>query len=245
MSTPKPLSSLLPGGLPPVDDDALAGGDASSAEAPMRRVSPEQEAERRVAAYRRHLHAAGIHERFAPVRLAGLAADGDAAYAKVAASVGRWAAASGRMEDRAGRLRTGILLTGDFGVGKTTIATAAFKELLWRTGRPGLWRKTYAALRYVQAGYASGEGDTRLRELQTTHSLLLDDVGDVEQPGETDDRARLLYEILDTRSDRLLPTILTSNLGTEGLAALLGTRTTERIREMCATAAFPELQYPL
>lgn len=51
---------------------------------------------------------------------------------------------------------------------------------------------------------------------------------------QSDDRRRLVYEVLDARNDQLKPTIITTNLTDGELAEQFGERTFQRIMEMCA-----------
>lgn len=156
------------------------------------------------------------------------------------------------------RTRSCILLAGDFGVGKTWLASAIFREISvslieeWRdkqrrdTSMQALnikkpmpmWRKFYTFVREVQATYSPRAEETShavLTRYQTTPLLLLDDVGDLEKGAkETDDRRRLLYEVLDARCDNVLPTILTTNLKDGHLKEQFGERTFQRLLEMCA-----------
>lgn len=135
-----------------------------------------------------------------------------------------------------GRERFCLLLSGPYGTGKTWLATAAFKELLYRQ-KSGLWQKYYAFIRSVQASYGASSDTTTeavLGRYRRTPVLLLDDVGDLTVEQETRDRRNLLYEMLDYRNDHLLPTLITTNLGAEELRDQFGERTMQRILEMCA-----------
>lgn len=141
----------------------------------------------------------------------------------------------GALEQR-DRRRFCLLLSGDYGTGKTWLASACFTQLLFKK-KQGLWRKFYSFIRDVQSCYspaAERSVDQVLSEYQKAPILLLDDVGDLERDVETEDRRRLLYEVLDYRSDYLLPTILTTNLSGEALREQFGERTMQRVLEMCA-----------
>lgn len=147
-------------------------------------------------------------------------------------------AKTGRVTQR-GRTRFALVLSGSVGRGKTWLGSAVFVELLWnqKQARAGRWAKFYQFVREVQACYtpaAKESSDTVLARYQTTPLLMLDDVGDMDRDRETDDRVRLLYEVLDYRNDNLLPTIITTNLSPKELSDQFGQRTWERIYEMSA-----------
>lgn len=128
-----------------------------------------------------------------------------------------------------------LLLAGDFGSGKTWLATAVFKELIWkRPARTATWAKWYDVVRAVQATYSDNETSAHsvLRSYQTVDVLLLDDMGGFER-GQTDDQRQLLYELIDYRCDYLLPTIITTNLDQKGLIDQFGERVFNRLLQMC------------
>lgn len=149
--------------------------------------------------------------------------------------------AAERGVEQRGRERFCLLLSGGFGGGKTWLASAIFRELVAGTRQAGLWRKFYQLIREIQGTYspaARQSVDQVLGRFQKVPVLLLDDVGDLTKSEQSEDRRRLLYEILDVRNDHLLPTIITTNLGSEQLASQFGARTFERILEMAALAGF-------
>lgn len=131
-----------------------------------------------------------------------------------------------------------LLLMGDHGTGKTFLATATFKHLLWHaSGKSAIWSKFYDFIREVQSTYSAAATTTVQKVLgkyQNTPILLLDDVGDLTIEEQTEDRRRLLYEVLDKRNDKMLPTILTSNLSPARFEDQFGERTLERVIEMAA-----------
>jgi len=144
----------------------------------------------------------------------------------------------GYVEDRS-RERYALFLTGEYGRGKTWLASAVFKNLLARH-TSGMWRMFHWFIREVQSTYHSSakqSSDAIIRAYQKTPLLLLDDVGDLERGSrETEDRTRLLYEVLDYRNNYLLPTIITTNLNPNEMEAQFGARTFQRILEMSAFA---------
>lgn len=134
-----------------------------------------------------------------------------------------------------GRVRKCLLLSGQVGTGKTWLATAALKHLMWNNQdlKP-LWVKARTFIREVQSGYKDGNADVVLARYQKADVLLIDDVGDMDIQEQSTDQHRLFYELLDDRNDWLRPTIITTNLSPSELRAFFKERTYARIEEMCA-----------
>jgi DNA replication protein DnaC len=106
--------------------------------------------------------------------------------------------------------KRGLYLQGEFGVGKTSLAISALKEIL-QAGQPGLFLTTTTLLLRIRACYnkdAPFAEDEVLRALTETPYVVLDDLG-AEKPSE--DAIKQLYYIFDTRLSKGLYTIITSN----------------------------------
>lgn len=145
------------------------------------------------------------------------------------------------------RYKTGIILSGEFGCGKTGLLTPALRSMIER-GKSGLWIEMYGFLGAIQSGYGRhdeysnrpeektvDDSDQRLAAAQRADVILIDDLGDVERSKpETDDRRRLLYELINYRHNAGLPMLITTNCSADLIAKQLGTRTMERIFESCA-----------
>ena len=141
--------------------------------------------------------------------------------------------------------RYALFLCGFYGVGKTWLGTALLKALIWTkimeltVKLPPIWTKFYALIREVQACYnpaATADTHSIIQRYQSAPLLMIDDVGDLQTQGETEDRRRILYEIIDYRNDHLIPTILTSNLDPDKMEQHFGERSFQRIIELCAFA---------
>lgn len=183
--------------------------------------------------YQNRLQAAGIPPRYAGYTLKGIRAsfDGDKREACNAACT---LVKEGHVWQR-DENRHSLLLAGSFGTGKTTLATATFKEMMYVRDNEGLWFKFYDFVRYIQAGYGDGTANRKLNRIKRVPILLLDDVGDIgRQARETESRCELLFEVLDCRNDNLFSTLFTTNLDEVGLVTQFGERTFQRILEMCA-----------
>jgi DNA replication protein DnaC len=147
-----------------------------------------------------------------------------------------------------GKRKPGIIISGQFGCGKTGILTPALREAV-AMGKSGLWIEMYEFVAAIQSAYrrrdeysnrpeekgVADAAEQRLSAAQRAGIILLDDFGDVEriQP-ETDDRRRLLYSLINYRHNEALPMLITTNCDGAQLAHQFGGRTIERVMESCA-----------
>lgn len=140
--------------------------------------------------------------------------------------------------------RRSLLLSGGFGTGKTWLATAVFKAILWQKKEvmdnqrmTALWRRFPQFIGECQSTYSPSADETLqevLNRYQQTDLLLLDDLGDLQKSVEYTDRRELLSRVINTRNDYFLPTLMTTNLGVEELKEQFGERTFDRMKEMAA-----------
>lgn len=137
------------------------------------------------------------------------------------------------VDQRTGKAKTSVILTGEPGMGKTGLMTAVLRSYL-EQGRSALWVELYDFLDQIRQGYNDGTATQRMEQAQRADVVLLDDFGDADRSGpETDDRRRLVYQFINWRHNNGLPTLITTNLTGQGLAEQFGARTFERIVEMC------------
>lgn len=143
--------------------------------------------------------------------------------------------ANGYIEDGGSkRYKTGIILAGDFGRGKTGLLTPVLRHLL-SMGKTGLWIETYDFISQIQSGYEDGSSLSRLEVAQRADVILLDDFGDKSRTAaETDDRRRILYQLINYRHNEGLPMLITTNLVAAEMSIQFGQRTVERLLESCA-----------
>ncbi len=155
-----------------------------------------------------------------------------------------------------GVLERGVMLIGGVGCGKTHLSAAVVNHILdnWRIPDsvlrdaallPGacsydFLRKLprvvltttvdmYAKIR--EAYDDNGETlEDAVRRYRCANLLILDDVG---MEKTTEWSLERLAEIIDSRYNELLPTVITTNLTPEKLKAAVGDRVYDRIREMC------------
>jgi DNA replication protein DnaC len=121
------------------------------------------------------------------------------------------ATAAGRALDLAQRFGAGqvdgVLLTGAVGVGKTTLAGAAFARRL--RNKPGYWRSAPGLLADLSAGMGTAVHGEALGVLTGRRMLGLDDL-DKARP--TEYAAEQLYAAIDNAYIHRLPLIVTTNL---------------------------------
>jgi DNA replication protein DnaC len=131
--------------------------------------------------------------------------------------------------------KPGIFLFGEYGCGKTGVLTPVLRHYLDQ-GHTGLWMEFYDFTEEIQSKYGKDDEASRAMDLvRSIEWLLMDDVGDVGRNGqETDDKRKLLYQIVNHRHNHVMPMLITSNLAPDRFATQFGTRTFERIVESCA-----------
>lgn len=143
--------------------------------------------------------------------------------------------------ERGGRRYHSLLLSGDFGTGKTWLASATFKRILYlhqqRNPREAsaMWRRFLTFVGTVQSTYGGAAQETSedvIQRYSASDLLLLDELGDLQKDAETHDRRELITRVLNHRNDHFRTTLITTNLDAEGLADQFGQRAFERIKEM-------------
>jgi hypothetical protein len=139
------------------------------------------------------------------------------------------------------QMREGLAFIGKPGVGKTGILSVAFRGRMEK-GAAGLWVELYDFFETIQSCYGTNDGsaDKHLDAARKAPLLFLDDVGDPDRRQsngaireETDDKRRLLWEIMDYRHANGLPTLVTSNLSRSDFERQWGTRLAARLWELC------------
>ena len=81
----------------------------------------------------------------------------------------------------------------------------------------------------------SGEQALHTAREEAPDVILLDDFGDKSRTNaESDDRRRIIYQLINYRHNNGLPMLITSNLTAAEMSMQFGQRTVERIIESCA-----------
>jgi DNA replication protein DnaC len=141
-------------------------------------------------------------------------------------------------------LRIGALvLMGDPGVGKTHILDRILYACGGMYARPttgkrilnaGRWDET-TLLEAIKAGYANRDGTAMsiVHQAAWCEWLLLDDIGVAHiRPESLPWYEQLIWQLLDTRSKSLKPTLITTNLNPLELKCRLGRRGWSRLKAM-------------
>ncbi|MEM6327429.1 MAG: ATP-binding protein [Bacteroidota bacterium] len=140
--------------------------------------------------------------------------------------------------DAGERPGAGLCLLGPTGTGKSGVL-AGLTHALRDRGHPVVWT-TYASLvDAVRAKYGHGsEASTVIVSLGRVPILVIDELGDpFRERGheqESEDRRRILHDVLAARHAALLPTLLSANYGSLAeMGDQFDPRVSSRVTEMC------------
>lgn len=142
------------------------------------------------------------------------------------------------------KLRHSLMFCGPVGTGKSWLATAVFKERMYRHEQlsmgpsivPCYWRGFKQIVRDVQSTYSdsSKSSDDVINNYARCKLLLIDDFGDMESGKSSDDQRSISFEIIDYRNSHNKETLFTTNLEVGEMEAKYGSRLFDRIMEMCS-----------
>lgn len=107
----------------------------------------------------------------------------------------------------------GLLLSGEIGRGKTTLAGAACARMLQR--RPVVWTSAPLLMARLGSGFDSPQKAWALSVLEGRRALVLDDI-DKARP--TEYAAEQMFLAVDQRVEHEVPLLVTTNLSAAGLA---------------------------
>jgi DNA replication protein DnaC len=120
--------------------------------------------------------------------------------------------------------RDWLVILGPTGTGKTHQAVAAYRAVVHDTGCEAIAARLPALLMRTMP---SAPDPANLRPLEEADLLLLDDLGGDLTPWDR----RVLFRLIDGRSARNRPTIITSNLRPEEIRERLGDRLASRLSQ--------------
>ena len=124
-----------------------------------------------------------------------------------------------------------LVLCGKPGTGKTHLASAICRQIAIQHQTQPCYVTASKMLRHIRASYnrdASYTEAQAINEFATADLLVIDEIG-AKLPSEHD-RATL-FEIIDERYQRVLPTIIISNLTIEEISAQTDMRLVDRLSE--------------
>ncbi|MBD1586712.1 ATP-binding protein [Pseudomonas typographi] len=156
------------------------------------------------------------------------------AYSDVAKAQ-TWSMASGYVETFAENFEAGrgVMLLGTVGTGKTHLACGILQAVIRNfaaQGATGLYISAGDVIRSIKETFG-GQGKTEAQVysgLMEPTLLVIDEIG--AQHG-TDFERQVLFEVINGRYERVLPTIVVSNLGVVDLRQCMGDRAVDRLRD--------------
>lgn len=128
-----------------------------------------------------------------------------------------------------------LLMAGVTGAGKTHQAYGALRALAG-AGVGVRWRATTAADLYAGLRPRPGvDSEARLAAMGRVPVLILDDLGAAKASEWVEE---ITYRLVDRRYNRVLPTLITTNLAIADLRAHLGDRVASRLAQMTTRVEF-------
>lgn len=132
-----------------------------------------------------------------------------------------------------------LMLQGVVGSGKTHQAFGAFRAIAESGQRPVAWKAIVAAELYRRLRPSAANDQAEIiASFCDAPLLLLDDLGAAKPSAFTEE---VTYQLIDARYRACLPTIVTTNLGTDQLFDAIGNRTASRLVQMCTWVQFPDV----
>lgn len=123
-----------------------------------------------------------------------------------------------------------LVLTGGVGTGKTWIVCGVANDRSTRL-RASLYTTAKAYTGKIKDSYRKGSGESEAEILEAHASsplLIVDEVG---RQFETENEKMYLFELINERYNRRMPTLFVSNLTDAEFKAFIGASATDRIRE--------------
>jgi len=124
-----------------------------------------------------------------------------------------------------------LILSGTVGTGKTHLAIAILKDAVEKQGYTGKYWTVNGLLQVIRSSYEKDSGFSEsdvIASVTDTHLLVLDEVGATKQ---SEFEMATLFNIINSRYEWKLPTIIISNLGPKQIGEAIGERCFDRLRE--------------
>ncbi|AIR90209.1 ATP-binding protein [Pseudomonas cremoricolorata] len=126
-----------------------------------------------------------------------------------------------------------LILVGNPGTGKTHLGVSIAQQVMAQSTHTAVYRTLGGILQSIRATFdgSSGQTEGHIIESLTRPSLLvLDEVG-ASKEAPSDFELSRLFSIINGRYEKMLPTIVISNLGAKELPSAMGERSADRLRE--------------
>ncbi|URD40673.1 ATP-binding protein [Pseudomonas sp. BYT-5] len=126
-----------------------------------------------------------------------------------------------------------LILVGNPGTGKTHLGVSIAQAVMTSTRHAAAYRTLGGILQSIRATFDGSSGQTEssiLDALIKPALLVLDEVG-ASKEAPSDFELSRLFSIINGRYEKMLPTIVISNLGARELPAAMGERSADRLRE--------------
>ena len=199
---------------------------AEEAEAEERRRQAEQATENSRRAWETKIGRAGIPERFRDRDLASYIAKTDGQQRAL-----KFAQSYAEQFDAVGKSGQSALFIGKPGTGKTHLAIGIALHVMREQKRTALFCTVMRAIRGIKETWRK---DSEMSEAEAIEDLVFPDLLILDEVGiqfGSEAEKLLLFDVLNERYERRRPTLMLSNLTAPEVAAYLGERVMDRLRE--------------
>lgn len=199
---------------------------AEEAQAEERRRQAEQAAENNRRAWETKIGRAGIPERFRDRDLSSYVAKTDGQQRAL-----KFAQSYSKGFDKVARSGQSALFIGKPGTGKTHLAIGIALHVMREHKRNALFLTVMRAIRGIKETWRK---DSEMSEADAIEDLVFPDLLILDEVGiqfGSDAEKLLLFDVLNERYERRRPTLMLSNLTAPEVAAYLGERVMDRLRE--------------